>query len=191
MKRHFQSSISAVALSALVMTGVTATVSITASPALSKSDNANSNSNNDNRNDNSNRGNNGRGSVASSLGALNAAHANANAVENASENSRVGMIPLYRAAVTAWAEADAALEWFRVNCEEPTDLEIINDCTTTLGIAPGELGYAAAYDDHLLTMTSSLEDLDTLADQALTLAANKSTDEEVLAALWDLLLVAD
>lgn len=193
MKHYFQSSVSALAMSALVMGGIAvATVGITAAPAFSQNSNANSSARSSSRNTNSNRGNrnnNGGGSTASSLGALNAAHANANALANASANSRVGMIPLYRAAVMAWAEADAALEWFSVNCKEPVELGIIGDCTSILSIAPGDSGYGAAYDDHLETLASNLEDLDMLADEALVLAANKSTDEEVLAALWDLLVV--
>jgi hypothetical protein len=54
----------------------------------------------------------GRGSIASALGALNAAHANENALANASPNSRVGRIAAYRDEVlngqAAQEELDAA-----------------------------------------------------------------------------------
>jgi hypothetical protein len=82
-------------------------------------DNGNSRSNNDNGNSNSNsnnNGGNGNGKTASALGALNAAHANQNALDNAAPNSRVGMIATYqREAILSTkltAEAAAALATF-------------------------------------------------------------------------------
>ena len=211
MKRYFQSSISAVALSAMVMSGVVATVSITASPAFSKSNNANSNSNGGNRNDNSNRGgrdnsnrndnSNGRGAVASSLGALNAAHANANALANASENSRVGMIALYKSAVIASAEAAVQIEEAQADYDEYVAAQEAAGFESTYG----------TYDDYLTadptpseeeilhwetlnslqtaidTATTEAETAKALENEALELAANKETSEEVIAALWDLL----
>lgn len=104
MKRKIKTSVSALAMTAMIMGGITAATLI-AAPAFAKNDNVNSeNSNNGNGNSaSSNRGgvgsSNSRGATASSLGALNAAHANANALEHASENSLVGMITLYKIAV--------------------------------------------------------------------------------------------
>ena len=198
MKRYFQSSISALAMSAMVMSGVAATVSITASPAFSQGNSAG------NRNENSNRGgrdnNNGRGSVASSLGALNAAHANANALANASENSRVGMIAIYKAAVMATAEAEGALKWFEDNCEDPSDTTIAEQCTALLDAATAEALAAAilefgegatvdpvGYEDYVKILKAEVENLDGFENEALELAANKETSEKIIAALWDLL----
>ena len=50
------------------------------------------------------------GVSASELGALNAAHANPNALKNASPNSRVGRIAAYRDSVLAGQALEAALE---------------------------------------------------------------------------------
>lgn len=213
MKRYFRSSISALAMSAMVLSSAVATVSITASPALSKNNNANGNSNNDNRNENSNRGgngnSNGRGSVASSLGALNAAHANANALANASENSRVGMIAIYKLAVGATADAAAAFDAavlardaFIAQCgPEPTLLP--EECTALLAAATESAQLAAeegvivppyTYASYLVALEQAVTDADTakteaqaLEDTALEAAANKVTNDEVIAALWDLL----
>jgi len=52
----------------------------------------------------------GRGSIASALGALNAAHANENALANASPNSRVGRIAAYRDEVLNGQAAEEELE---------------------------------------------------------------------------------
>lgn len=51
-----------------------------------------------------------KGSIASKLGALNAAHASANALANASPNSRVGKIAAYRDAAVAEKTAAKVLE---------------------------------------------------------------------------------
>ena len=62
--------------------------------------NAGANSNaggNGNAGVNNNAGGNGNGATASALGALNAAHASAQALENASPNSEVGKIATYSA----------------------------------------------------------------------------------------------
>ena len=53
---------------------------------------------------------NGRGHIASALGALNAAHANENALANASPNSRVGRIAAYRDEVLNGQAAEKELE---------------------------------------------------------------------------------
>ncbi|MGE4611871.1 MAG: hypothetical protein AAED33_10880 [Paracoccaceae bacterium] len=125
MKRYYRSSISALAVSAMVMGGVVVSVvGLSAVPAFSK----NNNPNNEHRNENSEdrgRPDENRGAQPASLGALNAAHANAMALEHAAENSRVGMIAIYKAAVVASAEADAAvdeaqaaLDLFMASCGE-------------------------------------------------------------------------
>ena len=216
MKRYFQSSISALAMGAMVMSGVAATVSITASPAFSQGNSAGKGNGGSNRNENSNRGdrdnNNGRGAVASSLGALNAAHANANALANASENSRVGMIAIYKLAVEATAEASAAfddaetaLATFIAQCgPDATDSSLsAEECQLLLGAATETAQLAAGdgvvinafdYDSYVAWLEQAVSDAfdaeadaKALEDIALEAAANKVTNEEVIVALWDLL----
>lgn len=209
MKRYFQSSISAVALGAMVMSGVVATLGITAAPAFSKSDNANSNSNNDNRNDNSNRGgrdnSNGRGATASSLGALNAAHANAMALENASPDSRVGMIAIYKLAVEETAKAsvefdlaEAALGSFIEQCDleaiEPLSVECQTILSNATELAGDTILEPYTHATYLASLNQAVDDAydikkaaKELEDKALEAAANKETSVEVIAALWDLL----
>lgn len=183
------------------MSGVVATVSISAAPAFSKGNN----SDNGNRNENSNRGgrenNNGRGVLASSLGALNAAHANATAFENTSDYSRVGMIAIYKAAVMATAEADDALKWFEDNCKTPINVTIEGQCTGFLDAATAEAQAAAdeefgegvvtvdpvGYGDYVTILKTEVEILGNFENEALELAANKETSEKIIAALWDLL----
>lgn len=187
MKRYFKSSISAMAMSALVMGGVAATVSLSAVPAFSKSENAN-NGNGGNRGGNrGGRENGNRGALTSSMGALNAAHANAMALANASENSRVGMIALYKAAVMASADAEADLEWFKANCEAPVEEDIVNECTALLEAASVEAGDPDYYNRYIAISGDEIEGLDELENEALELAANKETNDDVIEALWDLL----
>lgn len=201
MKRYFRSSISALAMSAMVMSGIAATVSISASPAFPQGNS----SDNKNRNENSNRGgrdnSNGRGAVASSLGALNAAHANAFA--NASTNSRVGMIEIYKMAVAATAESAGLVKDAQTAYDDFVLAQFEDD---------GFVSEYGTYEDYLDATDPAptadeifhWETLKLLQDEidaaigaeeaaaefeakALTLAANKVTDGAVIATLWDLL----
>ena len=212
MKRYIQSSVSALGMSALVLGGVVATASIIAAPAFSK----NNNSNNENRSENGNRGgnensnrggnensngNNGRGFAASSLGALNAASANANALANASMNSQVGMIALYKAAVEASAEATQQIE----------DAQAAYDAYLLAQFDAGFISEYGTYDEYLTADPAPTEEeilywetvnslqlaIDTAIDEAdtakiieatsLEMAANKETDDQVIETLWGLL----
>lgn len=197
MKRFLQKSVSALAMSALVMGGVVvSSVSLIASPAFAKNNNAN------NGNGNGNNGNgkaNGNGATASSLGALNAAHANENAFLNASPNSRVGLIALYKAAVEATAAAGVAVT--------EAELALANHLASYASVYPTYDDYLAAvgtvtpptaaetaYWDQVAllegaigTALGEVETLKGLEGDALDLAANKETNEEVISALWDLL----
>lgn len=189
MKRYFHSSTTALALSAMVMSSmVVATVSLSAAPAFSKSDNANSNSNsgrgNDNRGGNANSNS---GATTSSLGALNAAHANANALANAAENSRVGMIELYKLAVMARAEARSNLEWFEINCAVPVEDAIAEQCEALLLAASANADEPLDYEDYLEILRAEVLSLGELEEDALELAANNKTDDDVIEALWELL----
>ena len=220
MKQYFQTSISALALSAMVLGGVMTAVSISAAPAFSQGNSAGNRNSSANRNENSNRGdrdnnrgnNNGRGATASSLGALNAAAANANALTNASANSRVGMIAIYKIAVEATAEASAtfdaaesALNTFIVQCgSETTEFSLtVDECQGLLDAATASAQLAAGegvivpqftYETYIASLEQAVADADAaqidakvLEDRALEAAANKVTNEEVIAALWELL----
>jgi len=235
MNRHFQSLISALALIAMLFSGVVTIFSVTASPAFSKSSNANENSgrgasdksdedddddddDDDDRDSRRNsRDNNSRGAVASSLGALNAAHANANARANAAANSRVGMIAIYKLAVEATAEAsdaldDAklALETFVMECGEggsmldaTVTVEVVDAPDIEVSYCENILNEAAASNDgvdnfnaetYVEWLDGAVKDAEIsavaakgLEDTALEAAANKVTNEDVVAALWDLL----
>ena len=203
MNSYLRSSISALAMSAMIMTGVVvATLSITVIPAYSKSDNANSRSSNGR--ENRNNGNNGNGSSAmtSSLGALNAAHANARALENASTNSRLGMIALYKAAVMASAEVDMAVEnansalaLFEASCDPDGDVEFDNllltpeQCGDLLELATVEkqeladadLGEVSGpvtpvtYEDYLTILEAELE---AIIAEAIGLGEFEDEDED-------------
>lgn len=195
MKRTFKSPIYVVALSAMVASGMAATFSISAVPAHSKSDSIDSSS--DGRNDNGESSD--RASATSSLGALNAA--NANALANTSRNSRDGMIALYKSAVMASAGLAKQIEEAQA---------ILNEYVATQEAA----GYVSAYktyneylranppasaDDilHWETLNSLQAAIDKTTAEAVTakalesevlkLAANKETGDEVIAALWNLL----
>jgi len=211
MNRCFQSSISAFALGAMVLGGVVATVGISVSPAFSQgnSGNSNDNSSRSNRNENNNRGgrenNNGRGAVASSLGALNAANANANALANASANSRVGMIQIYKLAVGATVEAIDAIDvatldlaTFEENCIgsdsvgpklSAEECEAFLDAETE-GAPEGGFTNDSYVDWLELAVsdanTAKVEAKD-LEERALLAAANKSTDDAIIQALWSML----
>ena len=121
MNNYVKSSVSAFAISLMVIGGVSAT-----GPAFAGSKVKNEHGNNGRSNVASvtERVNNGRNSttsvtervkndngvLASARGALNAAHASANARENASSDSRVGQIAIYEAAVYNTLEAQAAVD---------------------------------------------------------------------------------
>ena len=96
---------------ALAMTFSTATVMTFGATAAyaEKGGNGNGNGNGRaNRNDREQRGNgNGRGAIASELRGLNAAHANQNALENASPNSMPGKLYVYQQNSIELAELEA------------------------------------------------------------------------------------
>ena len=201
MKHYFHSSVTAMALTAMVMGGVVVSVvGLSAAPAFSKSNNANSGRGNSNRGGNGNgesgNGNgasgNGNGASAPSLGALNAAHANANAFANAAENSRVGMIEVYKTAVGITVDAKEALDKFIKECgdgETELDIELVPYCIKVLEDAAEEEENIGSFDtetyiDFLEEAFGAARDLE---NGALLAAANKETSEAVIEALWDML----
>lgn len=99
----------------------------------------------------------------SELGALNAAHANENALLNASPNSRVGKLAIYRDSVLAGRELEA-------------DLSDANDLLAGWGEAPRMSDDVAS--DIMLKSADLVTAEETLAD----LVDNGGTPEEILAA---------
>ncbi len=90
-------------------------VTLSTEMALAKNTNNSGNGNNGNHGNNGNNGSDhsakpkksDSGASASDLGALNAAHASANALLHANPNSRVGRIAIFRDAVLATGEIEA------------------------------------------------------------------------------------
>jgi hypothetical protein len=111
----------------------------------------------------------GQGSVASSLGALNAAHASTTALNNAAPNSRVGKIAAFKEAGTIANEVDAAED-------------VVNDPNAT----PEAKAQAQAFLD-------SVDPVDPVgvarANEQATLdaAANKTVTDQVMDRVRDLL----
>lgn len=198
MNKSVKSTLSAVFMSTALLVGTSGVaLLVTTDSAFAKGNNGNngnrgnsgSNGNNGNR---GNSGNNGNG--ASSAGALNAAHANANAQANAASNSRVGLIQAYEAAVIATTVAQKDYEkalaaWtefgeFESEFDDYADFSDAYDKDPT-GLED-ELAYWMAF-DAISTSSSDLNASREIEDMALQLAANKETDEATIARLWDLL----
>ena len=208
MKQHITNSVSAIALSAMMFSGVALTgVFVSAEPVFAKSANAN----NGNRGESGNRGNNGNrgnsearggnnggnnnhGASASGLGALNAGHANQNAFLNASSNSRVGLIRTYMEAVgeleDATATYDDALAALAAFDEFETGFDTYEDFLAAYEGDPTGLDEEAGYWGAVVAVVDAvdgLEGLEEAADGALDAAANKEVTEQVVDDLWVLL----
>lgn len=208
MKNHMKSSVSALTKNALVLGGVfVITVSMSTAPAFSKGKN-------ENRREN-------HGATASSLGALNAAHANENAFANASPNSRVGLIAIYQAAVQETGEAQSAYDLVVESLAAYDGVDedgnpIPYDYAAETDYASSE-DYLAAYAETLdengepTDATAELTDAnpywETVGDvadaegaltdaggsetEALEAAANKEITDEVVESLWGLLEIEE
>lgn len=188
MKRYLHSSVTAIAVTAMVISGVAvATVSLTAAPAFSKGANSNSNSNSGRDNNNRGGNRNGRGATTISVGALNAARANEVVFTVTSESTRAGIIELYKVAVVASADAKEALRWFEKNCAAPTEITIEKQCEDLLAAASAVPEVEIDYAGYLKILTDEAESLKSLEEAALELAANNKTDDGFIDALWDLL----
>ena len=170
------SSISAASLTALTFSADMAI----AGNGKGNNGNGNGNGNGNRNNGNGNSNGNSQGSIASSLGALNAAHANPNALANAAPNSRVGLIATYQREAQlsndlAAAEADALAELLLlVPAPRPIDviqaeieLAIIAGLNTDL--LEAELAATVAYNDAVADTLAQQQD----ENEALEAAANK------------------
>ena len=204
MKNRMKSSVSTLTKNALVLGGVfVVAVSMSSAPAFSKGKDKDRSEN--------------HGATASSLGALNAAHANENAFANASPNSRVGLIALYQAAVEETGEAQSAYDLIVEDLaaydgvdEEgnpipydyaaETDYESFADYLAAYAETVDENGEpteaTAEFADTnpywetvagVADAETALEEAGGSEDDALEAAANKEITDEVVEALWDLL----
>lgn len=200
MKQHINNSVSAIALSAMMLGGIALTgIFMSAEPAFSKGANANAHANNGARGNSEargggNKGNNSQGTSASDLGALNAGHANQNAFLNASANSRVGLIRTYMEAVAELEDAtadydDALAALAEFNDFEP-EYDTYEDFLAAYDDDPSDLDDEAAYWEAAVALVEAVEGLEGLEDtanDALDDAANKEVTEQVVEDLWVLL----
>ena len=99
---------------------------------------------NGNAGDNSNSHPTNNGAVASSLGALNAAHASTTALANASPNSRIGKIAAYKADSAALALAQAQLATDTANLAPAAVIAADNVAITAAALAKQTALNAAA-----------------------------------------------
>ena len=217
MKQHFTNSVSAIALSAMMLGGVAMTgVFISAEPVFAKSDNARNgnggnNGNNGNRGNSedrsgNNNGNNGHGSSSSNLGALNAGHANQQAFLHASANSRVGLIRTYMETVAELEEAQLNYEEMLVVLADlegfDSGFDTYEDFLAAYEADPTDLEDESTYWEAMAAVAAAedggLEGLEDAAgsarphlrldaDGALEDAANKPITEQVVEDLWVLL----
>lgn len=183
-------AIVALAMGALTLPVMsTAVVTLSAAPAFAKGPNGHGNSGNHGKPSKTH----GNGSVRSELKGANASHANVNALEHASDNSRVGKVRIYRdaALVTAAAETEAAgaqvrLEEYMAGDPGYSTAEV--QAAIDL-LDPGSEIYAeelAAYEAMLRAAADYEAGLVTLQDEADRLAAEA---EAAAAAEGDALLV--
>lgn len=223
MTRKLKTSLSALAIAGLLASGLAfETTPFAAQPAFAGNGNGNNGNGNGNSGGSNGRGNsgnaggngNGNGAIASELGGLNAAHANANAFANASANSAVGRVAIYRDAIAATADAAAVLDGaigayagdgtalleslvVGLTAEPPRDSAAIEAEILALSLLPIE-EQPATYDADLAQLTSELEILS--AYETLVVAGTSEAEayetmlggddplsEEALAALREML----
>jgi hypothetical protein len=131
-------------------------------------------------------GNNGRGQLARELGSLNAAHANPNALANASPNSMPGKLNVYKQAQETFAEvladqdeAYAAYQKLILLTEEEVAANY-PDGGYEEAVTNAAIDYAAARD--------AAAEAEAAADESLSaLTGGQELSEAALAELWRLL----
>jgi len=216
MLKNILSSTTAIALAfGTISTASIATLAFTADAAFAgngNGNNGNGNGNGGSRNNGNNgngngNGKNNHGAIASALGALNAAHANENALLNASPNSRVGMIAAYRDAAVITNELSAVAALLagelalltpppRLIADIEADIQAAIDEGLDTGILDQELADALAYDSTdydaaLLAFNEAdlaASEQQLIENDLLEAAANKDVPEgEALLALRDML----
>ena len=204
MKLSRSSLVKAVCIS-VALTGAVSisAMMLSADVAFAKNDknNGNGNGNGNGHNKSANVGN-GHGNSA--LGALNAAHASANALLHANPNSRVGRIAVFRDAVLETGEMEAD----RDAAQALLDLMAVPDRTSgevniaiaeavlagataeELAILDAELAAALAYEGaagDVAELEAALAERPAIERTLLEAAANKVVTDEVEEAVEDLL----
>jgi chromosome segregation ATPase len=115
----------------------------------------------------------------SELGALNAAHASAQALENANPNSRVGRIAAYRDAVLGRADLLATYEATRAALDAATPpTRDIASISSDLAQIDGDLGLASSHLADLQTQLAAVpegEDTTALTDEIAAVEAQITT----------------
>ncbi|WP_432696319.1 hypothetical protein ACQUQP_17485 [Marinobacterium sp. YM272] len=123
---------------------------------------------------------NNRGAVASSLGALNAAHASATARAHAAPNSRVGLIAAYERVVEDGISlADDIGDLSKTVAELEAELKELEVDTPAYNQVSAQLAQAKAELD--AKTTTGLEEQARVEVSALAEAANKTLSAEVVA----------
>ncbi len=134
--------------------------------------NAGRNADRGNRNNASAHNRGGNGEIASELRGLNAAHANPNALANASPNSMPGMLYTYQQSTGAAVEAQAAVDQAQAEVDylaslDPLDPEVIP------GLYPDTEAYDAAVlaaDSYLAEQQGLLAEAELVTEAALEAA---------------------
>lgn len=176
---------------ALTFSATSATFyAVSALPAFAeKGGNGNSNGRNNRRNrddSRAERSNNGRGHIARELRHLNAAHANANALANASPNSVPGQLNLYREAhqsvATTQSDYDLLLEEYErlANLDEPS-------IATEFPQGGYEAALAMALEEYLSSGDDLLGAQSTLEESLATLTRGQELSEAAMEELLRLL----
>lgn len=120
-----------------------------------------------------------QGSTASSLGALNAAHASDTALAHASPNSRVGKIAAYKAAALAAKTANQAVTNAQATVD--TDKQAVTADKQALANAQAALDAAVAANADPATISSLTATRDAAQTQLTTDQATLATDKATLA----------
>jgi len=179
---------------ALTLSMTTATVfTVSATPAFAEhGGNGNGNgranrSNSDTRTaERGSSGNNGRGRLARELRGLNAAHANANALANASPNSMPGKLNVYKMAQEGFAEAIVLQDRAYADYQRLiglTEEEVVSEFPD----GGYEDAVMSAADDYALAREDAVE-AQISADESLSvLTGGRELSDAALAELWRLL----
>jgi len=137
-----------------------------------------------------------QGAIASELKWRNAAHASAQAFLNASPNSAVGKLAIYKEATEAAEEAYVTAGVNPVGYIA-RDVSVIEGEIAAVGIAIGELDeLSLTYEEDLGVLVASLAALETelelvevlvVEEEAIQLVGADTLSGEALTALWELL----
>lgn len=158
--------------SSVVVLALAALLAIAPVQAFAGNGNSHSQGGNGNANGNSGGSANSQGKTASSLGALNAAHASPQAFANAAPNSEIGKIKAYFLANQTAALSDAAALQEAYDSSAPS---AVRDAYEALLADPANTTLQAAYDQ-------AITDAGLTAEQVAALAAAYAAWQDAVAA---------